>query len=83
MIVQAFIYLILLILALYWLTCIIHFLGIPIYGKNSFDIFKAFLPFYYWFKKTEIEKAMKAEESDWVETVDKNLDKNDQDDTQI
>jgi len=50
MLIQIIFYLIVLLVAIYYITIVLHLIGVPIFKIKELSISKALIPFYYWFK---------------------------------
>ena len=55
MIIQLVFYLLVLVVAFYYITVVVHLLGIQVFRKADISIGKALIPFYYWFDREVIK----------------------------
>lgn len=55
MLIQLVFYLLILVIAIYYVTVTIHLLGLQLFKKADISIVKALIPLYYWFKREVIK----------------------------
>lgn len=51
MLIQFCIEALIVILAIYYVTVVLHLFGVPIFKKSDISVLLALIPFYYWFKR--------------------------------
>lgn len=51
MIIHIVIQILLLLIVVYYVTVVLHFLGVPMFNDPNVSVGKALIPFYCWFKR--------------------------------